>query len=303
MGKAKVWLNGKLIDSDKANVPIMTHSLQYGSAVFEGLRTYETAKGAAIFRLKDHVKRLENSAKIYSMNLNYTQKEIAEAIVSTVKANALKEAYIRPFIFYDDSKIGVTAYGKKTSVFVAAFPFGAYFGNKESSGIKCKISSWRRINSSILPVEAKASGNYLNSIIANTEAKMSGFDEAILLSGEAYIAEGSGENIFFVEDNVLVTPDKSSQILMGVTRDSIIKLAEAMGIEVEERKVHREEIYTCDELFFTGTAAEITPIINVDGTKIGKGVAGSITKMMAQKYSETVNGKNKQFESWLTYVK
>lgn len=299
----KVWLNGNIVNSEDAKINLLTHSVQYGSGIFEGIRAYQTQKGTAIFRLKDHVKRLENSARMHSMHLEYSRSEIESAIINTIKVNRLTECYIRPFAFYDDQNIGLSAVGKRVSLFIATLPFGAYFGKGEEKGIRCKISSWKRINSSMLPVEAKASGNYINSIIANTEARTSGFDEAILLSGDGYIAEGPGENIFLVDNNSLVTPDKSSDILMGITRDSIIKIAENMGIEVTERKVHREEIYACQEAFFTGTAAELTPINVVDGIKIGSGKPGPITKMLSERYSLASRGKLKEFESWLTYLK
>lgn len=296
-----VWLDNKVIKSGDAKVPILTHSLQYGSGIFEGMRAYETDKGTAIFKLDEHVQRLINSLKIYSMSLAYSQRQIKEAIIRIVKANKLNSCYIRPFAFYNDSRIGVSAFGKKVSLFIAAVPFGKYFSNAER-GIRCKISSWHRINSNILPVEAKASGNYLNSVIANNEAKISGFDEAILLSYDGYVAEGSSENIFLVKDNILLTPDRGSDILLGITRDSVIKIAESIGIEVRERLIHREELYTADELFFTGTAAEITPIINVDGATIGTGGVGPITKTLTRAFDDIAHGRNRDFEHWLTYI-
>jgi branched-chain amino acid aminotransferase len=300
--KLKVWLDGKFVKYNDAKVPILTHSLQYGSGIFEGIRAYEAKDGTAVFRLKEHVKRFLNTAKIYSMPLGFTDKEIFKAIVDCVRINKLKSCYIRPFAFYNVDQIGVSAYGKKVSVFVAAIPFGDYFGEGKTKGIRCKISSWHRINSEILPVEAKASGNYVNSIIANYEAKNSGFDEAILISTEGYVAEGSGENIFLVKNNKLITPSDSADILLGITRDSIMKIAENFGLEVEEREVHREELDSAEEVFFTGTAAEITPIVNIDGIKIGTGKPGPITKMLAQKYDEVVAGENDEFKQWLTYV-
>ncbi|HUC38835.1 MAG TPA: branched-chain amino acid transaminase [Candidatus Acidoferrum sp.] len=298
----KVWLDGKIIRYEDAQVPILTHSLQYGSGIFEGIRCYEGKSRSAIFRLDEHIKRFLRTAKIYSMNLGYSEKELVKAVVQTVKANKLKSCYIRPYAFYNSDEIGIGSYGKKVSVYIAAVPFGAYFGSGKEKGIRCKISSWRRINSSILPVEAKASGNYINSIIANTEAKASGFDETILLSTSGYVAEGGGENIFTVKYSHLITPDASADILMGVTRDTVIKLAENTGIVVEERELHKEELYSADEVFFAGTAAEITPIVNIDGIHIGNGKPGPITKVLAQKYSDVVTGNDKEFEDWLTYV-
>ncbi len=297
-----VWMDGKLTEEKNVRVPVLTHSLQYGSGMFEGLRVYETDRGAAIFRLQDHVKRFMNTAKIYSIDLGFTADEISDAIIAVVKKNALLSGYIRPFAFYNDTQIGISTFGKKVSVFVAAVPFGAYYGKGEDAGIKCKVSSWHRINSLILPPEAKASGNYINSILSSIEARHSGFDESILLSTAGYVAEGPGENIFFVERDKLITPPREADILLGITRDSIIQIAEAMGMVIEERNVHREELYTCDEAFFSGTAAEITPITNIDGTKVGTGKVGVMTSALSKAYSDVVHGRNKEFASWLTYV-
>jgi branched-chain amino acid aminotransferase len=295
-----VWLDNKMVKAGDAKVPIMTHSLQYGSGIFEGIRAYETDNGTAVFRLNEHVHRFANSMKIYSMVHGYTEKQLREAILKVVKTNGIGSGYIRPFAFYNDDQIGLSTAGKKVSVFIAARPFGKYFTNQ--GGIACKVSSWCRINSSILPVEAKASGNYLNSIIASMEAKRTGFDEAIMMSQNGYVAEGPGENIFLVKDNVLITPDKGSDILLGITRDSLIKMAESIGMEVRERQIHREELYTADEVFFSGTAAELTPITSVDGTKVSAGAVGPMTKILAGAFDEVVHGRNKDFEGWLTYV-
>ncbi|MGC8730249.1 MAG: branched-chain amino acid transaminase [Candidatus Micrarchaeia archaeon] len=299
--KLRMWVDGKFVSEDDAHVPILTHSLQYGSGIFEGIRSYDTGKGAAIFRLDDHINRFFNSAKIYSMNLGYSFEEIKKAIIDTVAKNNLLMSYIRPFAFYNDAHIGVSVDGKKVSVAIAAIPFGKYFSNA-SSGVKCKISSWRRINSDILPVEAKASGNYINSIIASNEAKASGFDEAILLSENGYVAEGPGENIFIVKNGDLLTPSRSSDILLGITRDTLLKLSADLGISATERLIHKEELYTCDEAFFAGTAAEITPIINIDGITISNGKPGKLTQKLADLYYGIVSGKNKKYSKWLTYV-
>lgn len=297
----KVWLNGSIVVYDRAKVPILTHSMQYGSGIFEGIRAYQAEKGTAIFRLKEHVKRFMESAKIYSMDIGYDAHEIENAVIETVRINKLKSCYIRPFAFYSDDRIGLDVSGKKISVFIAAVPFSDYFGN-DGKGLKAKVSSWRRINSDILPVAAKASGNYINSIISSIEAKASGFDEAILLSGSGHVSEGSAENIFLVKNGAIVTPHKASDILLGITRDTVIKLGEASGIVVDERSIHREELYTADEIFFSGTAAGIAPIVNVDGISIGSGRVGSITKMIAEKYAEARSGNNPDFEEWVTYV-
>ncbi|MDE1855030.1 MAG: branched-chain amino acid transaminase [Candidatus Micrarchaeota archaeon] len=296
-----IWFDGKFVPFSDAKVHVLTHSLQYGSGFFEGIRAYKTDKGAAIFRLDDHVDRFFKSAKIYGINPGYTQKQIHDAIVDTVRKNKLQECYIRPFGFYRTTKLGVTPVDAAISIIVAAIPFGNYFANK-NNGIKCRVSSWQRIHTTILPPEAKGSGNYLNSVIASLEAKKEGADEAILLSINGDVAEGPGENIFFVQKGRLVTPSKDSDILLGITRDSIMKIAEAKGLEVEERKIHREEMYTSDEAFFSGTAAEITPIIEIDSKKIGDGKIGPITKMLMEAYDEVVLGKNEEFSDWLTFV-
>lgn len=297
-----VWFDGKFVKSKDAKVHILTHSLQYGSGVFEGIRVYDTKDGSAVFRLKDHLKRLLNSAKIYNMKLDYNMEELHKAITDLVKKNGLKSCYIRPIAFYNDTSIGLGVKGKKVSIAIAAVPFGNYFKDKDK-GIRCKVSSWYRIDSGILPTQAKASGNYINSIIASMEAKNSGADEAIMLFSNGYVAEGPGENIFLVKDSMLVTPSKESDILVGITRDSVIKIAEDIGVQVEERFVHREELYTADELFFTGTAAEITPILSVDNREIGFGKIGPITKVISDAFSKAVNGEKKEFNGWLTPVK
>jgi len=302
-GDPMVWLDGKMVRNSTTNVPVLTHSLQYGSGIFEGIRAYETEKGTAIFRLEDHIKRFFSSMKIYSITPAYSEKDLVDAVIGTVRANNLKSCYIRPFAFYNSDAIGISAYKKSVSIYVAAMPFGAYYGEGKEKGIRCKISSWRRINSSIQPVEAKASGNYVNSIIANLEARNSGFDEAILLSAtEGRVAEGPADNIFLVEGGVLNTPDRSSDILLGVTRDSVIAMAKDLGIDVVEREIHKEELYSAEEVFFTGTAAEITPIIDIDGIKVGGGKPGPITKKLQAKYTEVVQGKDSSYSRWLTPV-
>jgi branched-chain amino acid aminotransferase len=299
--KQYIWFDGRFVPFADAKLHVLTHSLQYGSGIFEGIRAYDTPKGTAVFRLDDHIVRFFNSAKIYGIDIGFTKKQIRDAILQTVRKNKLRECYIRPYAFYRTTELGVRPADTSTGVIIAAVPFGNYFKNK-NKGIRCVVSSWHRIHSTILPPEAKASGNYLNSMLASMEAKKEGADEAILMSVEGYVAEGPGENIFFVQDNILVTPSKSSDILLGITRDSIIKIAEAKGIEVEERDMHREEMYTSDEAFFSGTAAEITPITEIDSKKIGSGRVGPITKMLMDAYDDAARGKDSDFEDWLAYV-
>ncbi|MGC8564918.1 MAG: branched-chain amino acid transaminase [Thermoplasmata archaeon] len=296
----KVWLDGKIIDYKDAKVPILTHSLQYGSGIFEGIRAYDTVNGPAIFRLDDHINRFFRSAKIYYMNLKFSSEEIKNAIISVVKANDLKSCYIRPFAFYNDDSIGLSPFNKKISVFIAAVPFKEYL--TELNGVRCKISSWKRISSNILPVKAKASGNYLNSIIAHLEARYSGYDEAIMLAENANIAEGPGENIFIVKNGKVISPGTNSDILEGITRDTVLKISKDLGYEVLERDMHKEELYISDEVFFSGTAAEITPIVEIDGIKIGDGKPGNITLSIKERYMDIVHGKLKAYYNWLTFI-
>lgn len=300
--KLYFWLDNKIVRGKDATVPILTHSMQYGSGIFEGIRAYKTPSGTAIFRLNDHIKRFFRSAKVYSMDLKYSQSDIHEAIIKVVRQNKFESCYIRPFAFYNDSNIGVSTANKKISVFIGAIPFGAYFGKGKEEGISCRISHWQRINSLILPPEAKASGNYINSIIANIDAVSAEADEAILTSFDGYVAEGPGENIFIVEEGKLVTPSREADILLGITRDTIIKIAKNTGLEVFERNIHKEELYTCDEAFFVGTAAEVTPITTIDSRKVGTGKPGPMTKLLADEYSKVVNGSNREFGHWLTYI-
>lgn len=302
MAKSYVWLDGRFIDSGKAVVPISTHSLQYGSGIFEGIRAYPTDKGPAVFRLKEHVARFIRTAKIAGMKLPCSQESMEKAILEIVSKNRLESCYIRPFGFYNDPRIGLDTEGKKVSLAIMAVPFGNYFGDKDK-GITCKVSSIRRINSQILPPQAKLSGNYANSIMASKEAKDAGAEEAIMLSTNGWVAEGPGENLFLVEDNRLLTPSKESDILLGITRDSVIKIAESVGITVEERFIHREELLTADELFFSGTAAEITSIVSVDSVKIGRGRPGPITKAIQDRFTDIISGRDPEFAHWLAFTK
>ncbi len=296
----KVWFDGKLMNYSDVRVPVLTHSLQYGSGIFEGIRAYLGNDGVLIFRLRDHIIRFMNTAKIYYMNINYSLEELQLAVIDTVKANGKMDFYIRPFAFYNDDNIGLSPFKKKISVFIAAVPFREYLNEKD--GVRIKTSSWRRMNSNILPVKAKASGNYLNSIIAHMEVRTAGYDEALILDEHGYIAEGPGENIFIIKDNTLITPGEESDILQGITRDSIIRISGDLGLNVKERMIHREEIYTADEVFFTGTAAEITPIIEVDNIRIGNGRIGENTRKIKEMYMDIVRGKVAKYNGWLIHV-
>jgi len=299
--KQYVWFDGKFVSFDKANVHFLTHSLQYASGIFEGIRAYDTEKGPAVFKLQEHMQRFQNSARLYNMTLHFKAEELGKAIVQLIKKNGLKSCYIRPFGFYNDQRIGLGASGKSTSVAIAALDFGAYFSGK-NEGISCMVARWRRAGPETLPEHAKASGNYTNATLSSDEAKASGANEAIMLSSKGYVAEGPGENIFLVKNGKLVTPSVDSDILIGITRNSIIEIANSKGLKVEERHVKPEELYSADEIFFTGTAAEVTPIIKVDGRKIGKGEVGTISQMLMDSYADIVYGRNKKYEKWLTYV-
>ncbi len=297
-----IWLDGKFVKYEDANVHVLTHSLQYGSGVFEGIRCNNTRKGPAIFRLHEHAQRFFNTAKIYGMPLKYDINQFEKANIETINKNGLDEAYIRPFGFYKEYGIGFNVKGKTTSLAIAALKFGPLFGEGEK-GLRCKVSSWLRINSSILPASAKMSGNYLNSILASKEANDAGYDEAILMSSLGTVAEGPGENIFIVEDNVLITPPRSANILLGITRDSVIKIAQNTGLTVQERDIRREELYDCDEIFFTGTAAGIVPVTSVDSRTTGTGKVGPLTKMLHDKYEKVIRGEDKEYLDWLTFTK
>lgn len=297
-----IWFDGKFVKYKDATVHVQTHSLQYGTGIFDTMRAYNTTKGTAIFRLKDHVKRFINTARTYHMDLGLTAKQLEDAIVDTVQKNTMKSAYIKLFGFYNDQRVGLTTIDKKVSISITLIDLGNYYENKDK-GIRCKVSSWRRINSEILPPGAKGSGNYLNAMLATMDARRAGYEEAIMLGLDGHVTEGATENVFLARDGRLITPGPESDILMGVTRDSIIKIAENIGLTVEEREVHREELYSADEIFFTGTAAELTSVIEIDDMKVGNGKTGPITKMMQDRYSKIIMGEDKEFIHWLTFTK
>ncbi len=298
----KIWINGTLVDRSEAKVPILTHSLQYGTGIFEGIRSYASGDNSFVFRLRDHIRRFQYSAKIYRMDLRFSVDEISKGVIDTIRANSLKSCYIRPFAFYSDESISLATEGLHVSVTIATVDLGKYFGAKAHEGLECMTSSWRRINSSILPVHAKASGNYLNSCLASTEAKLAGYDESIMLSGDGYISEGPGENIFMVKDGVIITPGLESNILMGITRDSVIAMTRDLGYDVVERQIHRDEIYSADEAFLCGTAAEITPIKSLDRIVVGDGKIGKITKDVTDNFEKLLSGQNEKFRKWITPV-
>ena len=299
----KIWFNGELVEWRSATTHVLTHTLHYGMGVFEGVRAYETPDGPAIFRLQDHTKRLFNSAKIVGMQLPFTEEQINRAHIDVVKANNLVSCYFRPMAYYGSGKLGVAPKQDAVQVILAAWAWGAYLGEEGMrKGIRVRVSSFTRHHPNVTMIKAKANGNYMNSIMANTEATRDGYDEAILLDAQGYVAEGSGENIFTVRDGVLYTP-ALDVALDGITRRSVIAIASEMGLKVVEKRLTRDELYVADEVFFTGTAAEVTPIREIDGRQIGIGERGPITAEIQQRYFDIVQGKNPKYRDWLTYVK
>jgi len=286
----------------EATTHVLTHSLHYGLAVFEGLRAYDTSKGPAIFRLKEHVDRLFASAHIYMMPMPYPKEVIEKACKDVVKENNLDSCYIRPIGFYGSEKMGVSPKGATVHVSVAAWPWGAYLGSEGiEKGIRVKTSSFSRHHVNVTMCRAKYSGTYANSILANQEALDEGYDEALLLDVDGFVAEGAGENLFIVKNNTIYEPELTSA-LMGITRDTVLTLAHAAGINVESKRLTRDDIYTADEAFFTGTAAEVTPIRELDRRTIGNGTRGPVTELIQKQFFDIVNGKSPTYDKWLTYV-
>jgi branched-chain amino acid aminotransferase len=285
-----------------ATTHVLTHTLHYSMGVFEGVRAYETPKGTAIFRLEDHTTRLFNSAHILGMKMPFDKTTMIEAQKTAVRENGLKSGYIRPMAFYGAEAMGISAHNLSVHVIVAAWPWGTYLGKEAlEKGIRVKTSSFSRHHSNVTMCRAKANGNYMNSILAHREAEQGGYDEALLLDVDGFVAEGSGENVFIVRDGKLYTPDPSSA-LIGLTRDTIIQLAGEIGIPVVEKRITRDEVYIADEAFFTGTAAEVTPIRELDNRMIGNGLRGPITKKLQELYFDCVQGRSPKHEGWLTYI-
>jgi branched-chain amino acid aminotransferase len=296
----KIWMDGKFIDWDDASVHVLTHTLHYGLGVFEGIRCYETETGPAIFRLDEHIERLFNSGRIFLMNIPYSKKDIKNAVIETIKVNGIKECYIRPIVYIGYGAMGLYAPQNPINISIAAWPWGAYLGEKGlKNGIRVKTSSFitNHVNSNMS--RGKVCGYYVNSQLAKNEAVACGYDEALLLDTEGYVSEGSGENIFIVRKGILKTTPLTS-ILEGITRESVIEISNDEGIKVMEERFTRDELYIADEAFFTGTAAEVTPIRMVDGRSIGAGRPGKITKRIQSLFFDIVKGKNKKYESWLT---
>jgi branched-chain amino acid aminotransferase len=301
--QSKIWMDGKFVDWDQAKVHVLTHGLHYGMAVFEGMRCFSTPGGHAIFRLNEHMERFMNSAKIYRMNLGYSAKELIRATVELVRRNSAKECYVRPIAFTAYGEMGLNPLKSKISVAIASFEWGPYLGPEASKrGVRATISSWVRIDSRSLPLQAKCAANYANSALAKMEALAAGYDEAILLNSHGVVAEGPGENIFRVKDEILSTPPASSGILRGITRDTVIQFANDLKIKFYRNDATKEELYTSDEVFFSGTAAGIAKVREIDGRKIGYN-GYPITDKISKLYQQTVHGRSKKYSKWLTPVR
>ena len=298
----KIWLDGKFINWDDANVHVLTHALHYGSAVFEGIKAYEAAKGTAIFRLKEHVDRLYGSAHIFCMKIPFSKQEFTKAIKETIRINKLKSCYIRPLVFLGDGPMGLNPVNSPVRCMVAAWKWGAYLGEEGmAKGIRIRTSSFHRNNVNAMMTKAKVSGNYVNSILAKLEAVNQGFDESMMLDTEGYVSECSGENIFIVKNGIIKTTPLGT-ILPGITRASIIEIAKGLGYEVKEEKFTRDEAYLADECFLTGTAAELTPVREIDNRQIGEGKPGAATKKLQETFMKAVKGQVKKYESWAEYI-
>jgi branched-chain amino acid aminotransferase len=296
----KIWMNGELVDWADAKVHVGVHGLHYGSGVFEGIRCYDTPKGPAVFRLGEHMQRLHNSARLLYMQIPYSVDELKDATHELVGANGLPECYLRPIAFYGYGQLGVAARSNPVETVIMSWPWGSYLGEEGMRhGIRAKISSWQRVSPNIVPHVSKASGVYLNSMLAVTEANNAGYDEAILLTPEGTVADGSGENIFVVRDGVIYTPDLATGILPGITRDTVMQIAQDLGYSVVEKTLIRSDLYLADEVFMCGTAAEVTPLRSVDDHEIG---AGEVTLQIQKAYLDTVRGQSERWGQWLDHV-
>jgi branched-chain amino acid aminotransferase len=297
-----IWFDGQMVPWRDAQVHVLTHTLHYGLGVFEGVRAYQTDRGTAIFRLEDHTDRFFRSAHILGMKIPYDAQTLNDAQVDVVKENGLASAYLRPLAFYGSEGMGIRADMLKTHIAIATWEWGAYLGEEGlEKGIRVRTSSFTRHHVNITMCRAKACGNYINSILALQEALSAGADEALMLDSAGYVMEGTGENIFVIRDGVVYTPDLTSA-LEGITRDTVIRLIAESGLELIEKRITRDEVYVADEVFFTGTAAEVTPVRELDGRQIGNGSRGPVTQMLQAKYFDCVQGRDTQHDEWLTFV-
>ncbi|WP_053946839.1 branched-chain amino acid transaminase [Halolamina sediminis] len=299
-----IWMNGEYVDWEDATVHVLSHAMHYGTGIFEGVRAYDTEEGTAIFRWEEHLDRFYNSAKPYDMEIDFSREELTEATLEVIRRNDLDSAYVRPLAYYGYDSLGVSPGDCPTDVSVAAWPWGAYLGQEAlENGIKVEVSSWRKHASSQVPTNAKTTGLYVNSMLAGEEARRHGAEEAIVLNKEGNVAEGPGENIFLVRDDELYTPGLSESILDGITRDTVITLAEERGYEVHDNvSISRGELHTADELFFSGSAAEVTPIRQVDNIEIGEGGRGPVTEELQSAFFDLVERRTDDHEEWFTYV-
>jgi len=299
----KIWFNGEMVNWKEAKIHALSHVVHYGSSVFEGIRCYNNENGSAVFRLEEHIERLFDSGRIYRMEIPFTKEEICEAVLDTIKTNKLKECYIRPVVFRGYGELGVNPLKNPLEVVIAVWEWGSYLGQEALElGVDVGVSTWRRMAPDTLPNMAKAGANYMNSQLVKMEALENGYDEGIMLDYQGMVSEGSGENIFIIKDNIIYTPSISSSLLKGITRDSIIQLAIEMGLEVREEQIPREMLYMADEIFFTGTAAEVTPVRSVDRITIGSGKRGPITEKLQKSFFEILEGEVKDNFGWLTYL-
>jgi branched-chain amino acid aminotransferase len=296
----KIWMNGELVDWPDAKVHVAVHGLHYGTGVFEGIRCYETPRGPAVFRLSDHLRRLYDSARLLYMEIPFPEEELREATHDLVRANGLASCYLRPLAFYGYGELGVSTAGNPVDTVIISWPWGAYLGeDSQTKGITAKVSSWQRVGANVIPHVAKATGIYLNSMLATSEARRAGYDEAILLTDDGYIADGAGENIFVVKDGVIRTPPLATSILPGITRDTVIQIAQDLGYVVEETNMIRSDLALADEVFMTGTATELAPIRAVDDIELG---VGPVTRELQAAYLDTVNGRSERWSHWLDVV-
>ena len=303
-GVDTIWMDGEFVDFEDAQTHVLTHGLHYGTGIFEGVRCYDTEEGPAIFRWEEHLDRFYQSAKPYDMELGFDREELTEATVELIRKNDLESSYIRPIAFYGYHSLGVSPGDCPTKVAIATWPWGAYLGEEAlEEGVDVMVSSWQKYASSQIPTNAKTTGTYVNSLLATEEAKKNGYVEAIVLNKEGYVAEGPGENIFLVRDGELFTPALSQSILDGITRDTVIELARELGYTVHDQAtISRGELYTADELFFVGTAAEVTPIRLVDDVEIGAGTRGPVTDEIQTRFFEVIERRTDDYDEWFTYV-
>lgn len=300
---AKIWMNGSLVNWEDAQVHVLSHALHYGTGVFEGIRAYETPRGPAVFRLSDHIKRLYRSAHIYHMEIPFQPEELIGAVKETVRVNELAHCYIRPLVYLGYGEMGLNPFGVPVEVAIAVWPWGAYLGEEAlEAGVRIKTASWKRNDQNSLPPAAKATGQYINSILAKMEAVHGGYDEAIMLNTHGHIADGSGENLFIVRDGEVATPPLSDGCLGGITRESVMKIARDAGYTVVEKSLVRTDVYHADEAFFSGTAAEVTPIRELDDRQIGEGKRGPITKDLQERFFKIASGEVPEYAHWLEPV-